>query len=395
MSPPELNHRAQSMPIITVSAILLIATLLACGMAAKPVPTVNPLLTPSASVSGEGTLIFQSSRDGNAEIYRVQADGTGLTNLTNDPGDDTFAVWSPDGKQIAFISDRSGQENLYVMNADGSNPRCLHDLEVSGRPAWSPDGKKIALSPGVIINADGSGEVPLTADIVEGCNNPAWSPDGAQIACQTHSSAIAVRNADLTGRNVNLEGQTRSLMIRQFNQFPTWSPDGTRIAFLADDGYPSGHTEICLINPDLSGLARLSDNEKGGRTPAWSPDGTKIAHIARQCTDIFHCGRAEILVMNADGTGRIRLTYNELEETELAWSPDGARITFAASPAQIATPGPGQTATPGPGQIATSGPGQTAFPQGLFIINADGSAQIQLVAPASDNGGLSWQPIAP
>jgi TolB protein len=381
MLPPELNHRAQSMPIITVSVILLIATSLACGMAAKPVPvpTVNPLITPSVSVSGEGTLIFQSSRDGNSEIYRVQADGTGLTNLTNDPGDDTFAVWSPDGKQIAFISDRSGQENLYVMDSDGSNPRHLHDLEVSGRPAWSPDGKKIALSPGVIINADGSGEVPLTADIVGGCYNPAWSPDGAQIACQNRYSAIAVRNADLTGRNVNLEGQTRSLMVRQFNQFPTWSPGGARIAFLADDGYSSGHTEICIINPDLSGLVRLSDNEKGGRAPAWSPDGTKIAYITRQCTGLFQCGSAEIQVRNADGTEKIRLTYNDLEETELAWSPDGTRITFAASPAQTATPQPGQPASP----------------QGLFIINADGSAQIQLVAPASDNGGLSWQPIAP
>jgi Tol biopolymer transport system component len=78
-------------------------------------------------------------------------------------------------------------------------------------------------------------------------------------------------------------------------------------------------------------------------------------------------------------TGEIRLTYNDFEETELAWSPDGARIAFAASLAQTATPEPGQS----------------AVPQGLFIINADGSAQIQLAAPASDHGGMSWQPIAP
>jgi TolB protein len=374
-----MNQRRQSIPIITVGAILLIATLLACGMAAKPVPTINPLITPSASVSREGALLFHSSRDGNSEIYRVQANGTGLVNLTNDPGNDTFAAWSPDGKQIAFISDRSGQENLYVMNADGSNPRRLSDRQVRDKPAWSPDGKKIALSPGVIINADGSSE-PLIADIGEGCVNPAWAPDGAQITC-TRDTGIVVRNADLTGRNVNTEGQTTSLMVRQFNRFPTWSPDGARIAFLADDGYPSGYTEICIINPDLSGVVRLSVNQKSGRgVPAWSPDGTKIAHITRQCTDIFHCGGVEIWMMNADGTGEIRLTYNDLEETELAWSPDGARIAFAASPAA-------QTATPQPGQ--------PALPRGLFIINADGSAQIQLVAPAGNSGGLSWRPIAP
>ena len=309
-----------------------------------------------------------------------------MRRLTDDPAGDLWPTWSPDGSKIAFVSDRDGNAAIYVMNADGSDQTNLTDtpaLDID--PAWSPDGSRIAFVSYrdgnyevYVMNADGSDQTNLTNNTADD-SDPAWSPDDAQIACQTHSSAITVRNADLTGRNVNLEGQTRSLMVRQFNQFPTWSPNGARIAFLADDGYPSGYTEICIINPDLSGLVRLADNEKGGTAPAWSPDGTKIAYITRQCTGLFQCGSAEIQVRNADGTGKIRLTYNDLEETELAWSPDGTRITFAASPAQTTTPEPGQP----------------ALPKGLFIINADGSAQIQLVAPASDNGGLSWQPIAP
>ncbi len=308
-------------------------------------------------------MIFQSRRDGNYELYRVQADGTGLANLTNDPGNDMFAVWSPDGKQIAFNSDRSGQWNLYVMNADSSNPRRLHGLKGAGRPAWSPDGKWIALSADLIINADGSGEKRVTAGNGGACSLPAWSPDGVHIACQAPYNRIAVRNVDL--------GQTTYLKVRRINESPAWSPDGTRIAFLAYDTGFSGYTDIHTVNPDGSRLTTLTDNQTNNEKPVWSPDGARIAYITRQY------GKAEIQVMNADGAGKIRLTYNDLEETELAWSPDGTRIAFAARPVQT----------------ATLRPGQSAPPSGLFIINADGSAQIQLAA--SGDGGLSWQPIAP
>jgi len=361
-----MNQQSQSILIITASAILLIATSLACGITAKP--DLNPRATPSASVSGEGTLIFHSRRDGNSEIYRVQADGTELTNLTNDPGDDIFAVWSPDGKQIAFNSDRGGQWSLYVMNSDGSNPRHLHDLKGTGWPAWSPDGKWIALSADLIINADGSGERLVTADNGEPCWHPVWSPDGVRIACTVRygsGNAIAVRHVDL--------GQTTYLKVRRFNEFPAWSPDGTRIAFLTWDTGFTKHNYIYTVNPDGSGLTTLTDSRTRNGAPVWSPDGTRIAHITWQY------GKAEIQVMNADGTGKIRLTYNQLEEWELAWSPDSTRIAFAARPVQTATPRPGQPASP----------------KHLIIINADGSAQMQLVAPASANGGVSWQPIGP
>ncbi len=364
-----MNQQRQSIPIITASAILLIATSLACGITAKP--DTNPRITPSATVSGEGTLVFQSRRDGNYEIYRVQADGTGLTDLTNDPGNDIHAVWSPDGKQIAFNSDRSGQWDLYVMNSDGSNPRRVHGLEdpsqpedtgwpeYSGWSAWSPDGKWIALPTGFIISADGSDERPVTTDWGEPCLSPIWSPDGTQIACEA-DHRIAVTNADL--------GQMTYLSAARYNEFPAWSPDSTRIAFLAGGSGFTKHNHIYTANPDGSGLTYLTDKSTVNGAPAWSPDGTRIAYTNRQS------GGVNIQVVNADGTGKFRLTYNLVVYEGLAWSPDSTRIAFAATR-----------------------PDQPGLPRGLFIINADGSAQMQLVAPANSDGnyGLSWQPIAP
>jgi TolB protein len=272
--------KRQSIPIITVCVILLIVTSPACRLKAKSDP--NPLITPSATVSGEGTLIFRSNRDGNDEIYCVQADGTGLTNLTNDPGDDGYYSWSPDGKQIAFYSDRNGHWELYVMNADGSNPRCLYGFGNPVRPAWSPDAKWIALSSDRIINVDGSGERPVAAGNGEPCRSPAvWSPDGTQFACETSYSsgtAIAVRYLDL--------GQTTYLTGRRFNEAPVWSPDGTRIAFRSWDTGFTRSGSIYTANPDGSGLTELS-GYRDVKAPAWSPDGTKIAHVAQECTGLL------------------------------------------------------------------------------------------------------------
>src|SRR5215216_1896481 len=93
--------------------------------------------------AGDSMLAFVSERDGNSEIYVMNVDGTGLLRLTNDAGRDTDPAWSPDGKRIAFASDRAGSWDIYVMNADGSNlvRRTQNRLNegLNGAPAWSPD----------------------------------------------------------------------------------------------------------------------------------------------------------------------------------------------------------------------------------------------------------------
>lgn len=145
--------------------------------------------------SPDGTrIVFVSKRDGHEQIYVLQADGSQLTRLTNNKARDTDPTWSPDGQKIAFTSDREGGRQIFVMNADGSQPINLTKNQAAmtsnGHPAWSPDGREIAFQ-GVsknslweqvyVMNRDGSGQRALTKD--ESNNSrPAWSPDGKRIA---------------------------------------------------------------------------------------------------------------------------------------------------------------------------------------------------------------------
>ncbi|HTD68815.1 MAG TPA: hypothetical protein VK647_00065, partial [Gemmatimonadales bacterium] len=94
-----------------------------------------------------GRIAFVSPRDGNYDIYTMNADGSGLVNLTNNPMLDDAPAWSPDGTKIAFVSNRSGDHDLYVMNADGTGVTPLtHDQAVEAGPEWSPDGTRIVVS---------------------------------------------------------------------------------------------------------------------------------------------------------------------------------------------------------------------------------------------------------
>ena len=204
------------------------------------------------------------------------SDGNGATRLTtNRSADDARPAWSPDGSKIAFHSDRTGDYEIYVMNADGSGQTNL-TLERSSddfAPTWSPDGTKIAFqSEGdlFVMNADGSLQTRLTS-----------------------------------GPDVDLS--------------PDWSPDGSKIAFT---GGTTGYF-IDVINPDGSGRTRLTTSA-ADYYPEWSPDGTKIAF-----TSLGAVG-GRLAVMNADGTGTTFLTnIRKRIDYEAAWAPDGTRLAFA------------------------------------------------------------------
>ena len=142
-------------------------------------------------VSPDGTVIAFSGAttadapDEESDVWSANIDGTGLTQLTTAPGSDAYVTWSPDGEQIAWVSHQSGTSEIWVMNADGTNPRALtaDGTPKDQLPDWSPDGSQIAYAAGgdiVVMNADGTDQHTITTDPADDFG-PAWSPDGTQI----------------------------------------------------------------------------------------------------------------------------------------------------------------------------------------------------------------------
>ena len=294
----------------------------------------------SAFPGANGNIAFNSYRDGNGEIYVMNADGSGQTNLTNNAADEREPAWSPDGTKIAFGTDRDGNYEIYAMNPDGSGQTNLSNNPAYELwPAWSPDGTKIAFSRRVlnvepwgfeiiVMNVDGSGQTNVTNSGPSGVWNihPAWSPDGSRIAFARGTFGgdleIYVMNPDGSGQT-NLTNNPGAL-----DWDPTWSPDGTKIAFEGRGGVTN--PEIFVMNADGSNQTRLTFTADliGDGCPAWSPDGTKIVF----CSD--REGNAEIYVMNADGSSPSNLSNNPAFDYLPDWQP------LAAAPTPTPTPTP-------------------------------------------------------
>ena len=236
---------------------------------------------------------------------------------------------------IAFVSDRDGNAEIYRVNPDGSDPqRLTANLAADTDPAVSPDGAKIAFARGLdiwVMNADGSGQTAITG--TEGPDAaPAWSPDGTKLVFE------GIRNipgGGTTGRQLwvmNADGSgVRQLTDGGANLAPAWSPLGDRIAFHSN---LDGEFEIYAIPADSApaggadARVKLTDNiGLQDQNPTWSPDGTRIAFERGTGTNIGDTTK-EIWVMDADGTDGAQLTFNSDYDVQPAWSPDGAGIAF-------------------------------------------------------------------
>jgi Tol biopolymer transport system component len=180
--------------------------------------------------SPDGSRIVFSGRLPGAstpDVFAINTDGTGMVRLTTDPGVDRFAAWSPDDSTIAFNSNRCGMEQVWLMNADGTDQHQLtFDPAPKGQlPDWSPDGTRIAYESFAtgrgniyVMDADGSHPTRLTTDAAEDFA-PAWSPDGTEIAFASR------RTGTITVYVMNADGSDQHAVSPGGIQFaPSWQP---------------------------------------------------------------------------------------------------------------------------------------------------------------------------
>ena len=265
------------------------------------------------------TIQIEEGSDSSGKVWVVRA----IRRLTNDEANNVNPSWSPDGRHLAFSSYRDGGNNeIYVMDADGSNQRRL-TTNGGGQPTWSPDGRQIAFESDrddwnmeiYVMDADGSNQRRLTTN---GGRHPTWSPDGRQIAfiseyVEEIFSSLEIYVMDADGSN-----QRRLTDHSPMPAPPTWSPDGRQIAFAL---YRDGNEEIYVMDADGTNQRRLTNSAANDFHPTWSPDGDYIAFESWRDGD----SESEIYVMGSDGSNPRRLTTNGGYPT---WSPDGGYIAF-------------------------------------------------------------------
>ncbi|ASJ75285.1 DUF4347 domain-containing protein [Granulosicoccus antarcticus] len=294
-----------------------------------------PANTTLSIIAASGLLANDTDSDTDPlSAYVVTGPGSGVlgiapigtineSNLTNDVGSDQQAMFSPDGSKIAFKSDRNGGTEIFTMNADGSGVfQVTFDGAVAGSPSWSPDGSKLTFFSNqdgdyeiYSINADGTGLAQLTTNGVADDREPNWSPDGTKIVFrsdQDGDNEIYVMDADGTN-------QVRLTTDAGIDNNPNWSPDGSQIVFTTNR---DGNFNIYTMAADGSNLNRVTSDTGNDRAPRFSPDGSRIAFNSDRDGD------NEIIVIDTDGSNVIQLTDSIFNDAGPSWSADGTQLVF-------------------------------------------------------------------
>lgn len=238
---------------------------------ASPVPQI-----PALAANGKW-IAFYSNKSGNDNIYIVDTDGNNLTEITTSPAHDRYPSWSPDGRQIVYETNEGGDQELMVIDVESRELRKLTSNDCNDfEPSWSPAGDWIAY----YSDCDGEREI------------------------------YKVRT------NGN-DRQQLTFSTGAYNWFPSWSPDGNKITFSSNR---SGKYYVYVMNADGSDLQQLAR----GCVSNFSPDGSQIVYGV-YCTDTD-----ALWIMNSNGSGQQQITEG-VECKNANWSPDGTKIVFGRS----------------------------------------------------------------
>ncbi len=353
-------------------------------------------------MGGAEWIVFatRDNADEDADIYAIRADGSQLRRLTSDPSDDWSPDLSPDGQRVVFVSDRDGNRNLYMVNIDGTGLTQLTfgKGEDYYDPDWSPGGEYIAF-----VSSYGSGkseiwvarvsdagldDATLTRVTRDDFNDydPVWSPDGEMIAY----SSFRVPGKGYSIFVINADGsQTRQITTEEtaregWDRSPQWSPDGQSLIFtrwssgdikenrnfwtletwdeqlgvLYTDNFEAQllRGAIYTVNADGTGLRPLMEDENNNWAPCWSPDGQWIAFVSDRDGD------SDIYIVRADGSHVTSVTSNDIVDSMPSWAAPNLATGAPPGPVREATPTPvtvtpaQRTATPSQGTTREATP---------------------------------------
>jgi TolB protein len=257
---------------------------------------------PMPSPNGK-KVAFQSNRTGDWEIFVMNLDGSDIRQLTHSSGFDGGPIWSPDGKKIVFPSERDHDPEIYIMDFDGANQKRLTNIPGDdSHPHWFPDGTRIIF------------------------NSPRTSPDmTAPWGKQWH---------EIFSMNVDGSGLKQITHFKTVCTYPSVSPDGKKIVFRKVVDGPAFNwdlsindsnrdSEVFVMDVDSNNLTNLSVSPAFDGWPWWSPDSRQIVFASNRSGP---ANVGQLFVVNTDGTGLRKITDAPASLAQPNWSKDGKLI---------------------------------------------------------------------
>ena len=341
-----MEHRAynRKSPLFLLPILIFIAAIpVTIGIAGAASTGSSGSGSPSAKVQspdlplfGNGKIAFVSNRTGHNQIFTMSSNGSNQTNLSgNNSVEDTFPTWSPSGEFIAFLREASdGSHDIYMMTSNGFGlTRITYGSIANGAPSWSPDGSRIAFPSQIdnnidifIVNIDGSNLLNLTNMPGSTEIEPTWLPNLSKIAF------LRSQNGIHNIWTINTDGTdphqlTTNVDPTHFSDDPAYSPDGNHILYTHGDG--GAGEDVWKMNADGSNPIDLTNlpNESNSK-PGWSPDGAKIVFQSNHMNT-----QGDIFTMDANGANMTNISNApNSAESDPAWQSVGAPTATPTPP---------------------------------------------------------------